>query len=122
MMIKLHATICKRWRKAVSSIGGGRSVSFMGARGFQKVYAAWQESQRRVCCRGATVGRATMLRIISSLAIVPILAGSAATQSDVKDADLAKLEKQRCPKPSEFAIVFSFGYAADLMPQDDGDF
>jgi hypothetical protein len=38
------------------------------------------------------------------------------------DPDLAKLEKQRCPKPTEFAIVFSFGYAGDLMPKEDERF
>lgn len=34
------------------------------------------------------------------------------------DEDLEKLEKQRCPKPAEFAIVFSFGYAGDDMPKE----
>jgi hypothetical protein len=33
-----------------------------------------------------------------------------------------KLDKQRCPKPAEFAIVFSFGYAGDKMPADDAEF
>lgn len=31
-------------------------------------------------------------------------------------------DKQRCPKPKRFAIVFSFGYAGDLMPKDDAKF
>ncbi len=35
------------------------------------------------------------------------------------DDDIAKLEKQRCPKPGEFASVFSFGYGSDVMPKDD---
>ncbi len=36
--------------------------------------------------------------------------------------DPAKLEKQRCPKPSEFALVFSFGYVEDKMPKEDAKF
>ena len=36
--------------------------------------------------------------------------------------DAVQLEKQRCPKPSEFALVFSFGYASDQMPADDAKF
>src|ERR1017187_3922963 len=34
----------------------------------------------------------------------------------------AQLDKQRCPKPTEFALVFSFGYAADKMPAEDERF
>jgi len=30
-----------------------------------------------------------------------------------QDTDIAKLEKQRCPRPTEFIIVFSNGYAPD---------
>jgi len=37
-------------------------------------------------------------------------------------ADAAKLMKQRCPKPTEFATVFSFGYGGDQMPKDDAKF
>ena len=33
-----------------------------------------------------------------------------------------KLDKQRCPKPAEFALVFSYGYAADKMPAEDERF
>jgi hypothetical protein len=33
-----------------------------------------------------------------------------------------KAGKHRCPKPAEFALVFSLGYAADRMPQDDARF
>jgi hypothetical protein len=36
--------------------------------------------------------------------------------------DPAKLEKQRCPKPNEFALVFSFGYVNDKMPTEDAKF
>lgn len=39
-----------------------------------------------------------------------------------QDEDVAKLEKQRCPKPAEFASVFSFGYGKDLMPTEDERF
>jgi hypothetical protein len=36
--------------------------------------------------------------------------------------DVEKLEKQRCAKPMQFALVFSLGYAADHMPVDDDKF
>lgn len=36
--------------------------------------------------------------------------------------DIDKLERQRCPKPREFALVFSMGYAGDLFPKEDKDF
>ncbi len=36
--------------------------------------------------------------------------------------DPARLEKQRAPRPAELAIVFSFGYGGDRMPQDDAQF
>src|SRR4051812_19237916 len=39
-----------------------------------------------------------------------------------KQPDLAALEKQRCPKPAELAIVFSLGYGGDLLPRDDARF
>ena len=32
------------------------------------------------------------------------------------------LDKQRCPKPGEFALVFSFGYGSDTMPPEDARF
>jgi hypothetical protein len=38
------------------------------------------------------------------------------------EPDRARLEKQRCPKPTEFASIFSFGYASDLMPPEDDRF
>ena len=38
------------------------------------------------------------------------------------DTETVKLEKQRCPRPAEFASVFSFGYGGDNMPKDDGRF
>jgi hypothetical protein len=34
----------------------------------------------------------------------------------------AQLDKQRCAKPNEFALIFSFGYAADHMPKEDARF
>lgn len=34
----------------------------------------------------------------------------------------AKLDKQRCLKPNEFALVFSYGYVNDKMPADDTRF
>lgn len=34
----------------------------------------------------------------------------------------ARLEKQRCPKPGEFALVFSAGYAGNSLPTDDAKF
>jgi len=32
------------------------------------------------------------------------------------------IDKQRCPKPSEFALVFSYGYVNDKMPKEDERF
>ena len=37
-------------------------------------------------------------------------------------ADQAALDKYRCPKPAQFAIVFSWGYATDMFPKDDAQF
>lgn len=37
-------------------------------------------------------------------------------------ADVQALEKYRCPKPTEFASVFSFGFADDHMPADPAKF
>ena len=37
-------------------------------------------------------------------------------------ADRAALDNYRCPKPTEFAIVFSWGYTRDLFPKDDAQF
>jgi hypothetical protein len=45
-----------------------------------------------------------------------------ALADDLKPEELAKLEKHRCPKPTEFASVFSLGYAGDLMPKEDARF
>jgi len=39
-----------------------------------------------------------------------------------QETDEAKLQEQRCPKPTEFANVFSFGYGGDVMPKDDAKF
>jgi hypothetical protein len=33
-----------------------------------------------------------------------------------------KIDQQRCPRPTEFALVFSFGYSADKMPKEDERF
>jgi len=41
---------------------------------------------------------------------------------NAQDADAAKLMKQRCPKPAQFALVFSFGYGGDRMPKDNAKF
>lgn len=47
----------------------------------------------------------------------------ASTSGAIQDKDdIAKLEKQRCPKPAELAIIFSNGYAGDQMPKDDAKF
>ena len=32
------------------------------------------------------------------------------------------LDKQRCPRPTEFALVFSRGYGGDDMPKEDEKF
>jgi hypothetical protein len=57
---------------------------------------------------------ALTLAALAQLGIAPAVAPPALTQ--------ARLEKQRCPKPAEFASAFSFGYAADSMPQPDDRF
>ena len=41
------------------------------------------------------------------------------SQGKTDIVDIAKLEKKRCPRPTEFASVFSFGYAKDEMPKED---
>ena len=33
-----------------------------------------------------------------------------------------EIAKQRCPKPTEFVSVFSFGYGGDATPKDDAKF
>lgn len=37
-------------------------------------------------------------------------------------ADDDDLDKQRCPRPAEFALVFSLGYGGDDLPKDDEKF
>jgi hypothetical protein len=51
--------------------------------------------------------------MLATLILVPTL---------LAQPDPAKLEKQRCPKPTEFALVFSHGYVGDKMPKDDASF
>lgn len=57
-----------------------------------------------------------MRHTMASLLLVSV------TSAALAQPDLAKLEKQRCPKPAEFALIFSFGYAGDHMPADDAKF
>ncbi len=69
---------------------------------------------------------------IDEFKIEPVEKSECVPQDPKKDAEpeppartpeqLAKLEKYRCPKPKQFAIVFSFGYAGDSMPKDDKTF
>ncbi len=54
-----------------------------------------------------------MLRTLTTIAALSVLASS---QLVADDSD--KLEKQRCAKPKQFALVFSMGYAADHLPAD----
>jgi hypothetical protein len=56
------------------------------------------------------------------LAAVPLLADQKPDRGPDAPADPEKLEKFRCPKPTEFASVFSLGYAGDEMPKDDEAF
>jgi opacity protein-like surface antigen len=56
--------------------------------------------------------------IVISLAWLVASSACAADSPEKK----AALMKQRCPKPTEFALVFSFGYAGDGMPKDDAKF
>lgn len=57
-----------------------------------------------------------------SLIIRLVTSAGALSAADAPAADDAALKKQRCPKPAEFASVFSFGYGNDCMPQDDAKF
>jgi hypothetical protein len=62
-----------------------------------------------------------MRRTLPALGLfLPALALVAVAAAD--EPDTAKLEKQRCPKPSELALVFSLGYGSDLLPADDAKF
>ncbi len=68
-----------------------------------------------------------MSRAIASASFLLLLLGTAPITADDKDSsssptDIEKLEKQRCPKPKQFALVFSNGYAGDQMPRDDEQF
>jgi hypothetical protein len=56
--------------------------------------------------------------LISTLLLLPLTVLLA--WSSQPDPD--KLEKQRCPRPTEFALVFSYGYAGDKMPTEDERF
>ena len=65
-----------------------------------------------------------MRKLISAVIVLTLAAAMplAWAAEEEKGDDEAKLLKQRCPRPSEFAIVFSFGYAGDHMPKDDAKF
>jgi len=56
------------------------------------------------------------------LAALAAAAALGATGSAAEPDKGAALEKQRCPRPDQFATVFSFGYAGDQMPKDDARF
>lgn len=60
--------------------------------------------------------------LLAFTVLLLVIAERARGQDLPKGDDLAKLEKQRCPRPGEFALVFSFGYAGDQMPKDDARF
>lgn len=48
-----------------------------------------------------------------------LLAAAASSLVPAQNApDVQKLEKQRCPKPKRFALVFSNGYAGDQLPKE----
>jgi hypothetical protein len=51
-----------------------------------------------------------------------VLVASAPAGAAPADPAAAAAEKQRCPRPGEFASVFSFGYGGDTMPKDDARF
>jgi hypothetical protein len=63
-------------------------------------------------------------RFLWSAVVLGAILLAAAQQVAAQDpVDQAALEKQRCPKPGEFALVFSFGYAPDdQMPAEDARF
>lgn len=58
------------------------------------------------------------------LAVMILLGWSIVPWASAQEApaDTAKLMKQRCPKPTELAFVFSFGYHGDNMPKDPAKF
>lgn len=63
-----------------------------------------------------------MRHLLSMLAIGCILLSPVGPAFAQTQDDVARLEKQRCPRPKELALVFSFGYAGDHMPKDDAAF
>ncbi len=76
---------------------------------------------REACNRVRRQGRAMgdrRVAVAGVLAMVVALGLVRAAEQEKGDA----LEAQRCPRPAEFASVFSFGYAGDSMPKDDARF
>ncbi len=57
-------------------------------------------------------------RILEVIGVLFVLCGEP-TLAWTQDQDI---DKARAPRPSDFAIVFSFGYGGDKMPKDDAKF
>jgi len=62
------------------------------------------------------------LMTVNGVAAVAVLGLWVTNATAEADRETTRLEKQRCPKPTEFANVFSFGYAQDKTPKDDARF
>lgn len=56
------------------------------------------------------------------LVLAALSASFALPPNSYAQEDIEKLEKTRAPRPKEFALVFSNGYAGDTMPKDDERF
>ena len=63
--------------------------------------------------------RKCLAMMLAALAAALAIPGGGSAAEPKQDA---AMEKQRCPRPAEFANVFSFGYAGDHMPKDDARF
>jgi len=64
----------------------------------------------------------THVRSACAVAMVAAVSALSAVCAAGQAGDAAPIEKQRCPKPTVFANVFSFGYGGDAMPTDDATF
>lgn len=66
--------------------------------------------------------------IVTAVLVLTVAAAARAEEysakivGELKPEEVAKLEAQRCPQPKEFASVFSYGYAGDLMPKEEAKF
>jgi hypothetical protein len=57
-------------------------------------------------------------RVLALAMVVAMMASTISSAGQAED-EKARLEKQRAPRPAEFASVFSFGYGGDTMPKEE---